>query len=248
MKARRFLIENRSVVLPFFVTLVMILSCRRTAKMPVPPPPPLSQKMAINIPSFPWPPPQASATEIIPNALIVSKTGVTRLRDVDERITNVLNDNGYSERSYFAVPAGYAQVTRIEQIDIDGASVKGANRWGQDVPPIPKFSLEAYLRALFLAPRGYFRIIVFIVTPYPFSQSDKKITEPDAEKWLNSGLNRLPDSIGEMEFSMRTFTCTALVYEFERPTESHNPTIRIPGRLQGRTHLEKAGIMEGLRK
>jgi hypothetical protein len=95
MKARRFLIENRSVVLPFFVTLVMILSCGRTAKMPVPPPPPLSQKMAINIPSFPWPPPQASATEIIPNALIVSKTGVTRLRDVDERITNVLNDNGW---------------------------------------------------------------------------------------------------------------------------------------------------------
>jgi len=245
MKARRLLIENRSVVLLTFSMLVMILSfgggCPRNTS--------LSRREQITeIPHFPWPPPQASATYIIPNTLIISKSGVTRLRDVDERITVALSDHGYSERSYFAVPAGYAQVTRIEQIEIDGTSMKGDNRWVQDASPLSVFSLQAYLKALFLAPRGYFRVIVFIITPIPFSQSDTKITREEAMKWLSSGLNRLPDSIGEMEFSSQTFTCSALVYEFERPTESHDPTIRIPGRLQGLVHLERAGLMEGLRK
>lgn len=62
------------------------------------------------------------------------------------------------------------------------------------------------------------------------------------------GSDRLPDAIRKLEFSEKNgkmYACTALIYEFEK-LESKEASPKIPGRLQGRTHLEKANIWKVL--
>ena len=197
------------------------------------------------LPLFPWPPPQASATEVIPRRLLEAKAGSTRLRDVDERIVYALEQNGYYERSYYAVPEGFALVTKMEQIESDGTPKQEPQRWILTPQPLVKFSLTAYFAALVKGTPGYYRVIAFIVTPYAFAQSTKRVTLQEAEAWISPGSNRLPDSIGKLDFSREGYACTALVYEFERAAEAE-PSIQLPGRILGRTHLVKAGIWEVL--
>ena len=193
---------------------------------------------------FPWPPPRASATEIIHRELLEAKWEPTLLRDVDSKITQALKQTGYYESSYYAVPKGFAIATRIEQIEEDGSPKKEPQRWSLESQPT-SFTLAAYLKALFFSTPGYYRVIVFVVTPYPLTQSPAETTPEEAKKWLSGGHNRLPESIGNMEF-LQTYACTALIYEFERETESEEPRFRQPGRILGHTHLVKAGIWQSL--
>jgi hypothetical protein len=213
---------------------------------PIPTPTPTSAPPESGIPEFPWPPPRASATEVIPSKLLKAKTGATSLRDVERRIRQVLGENGYSEASFYAVPDGFALVTRLEQINDDGTPKEGPQRWSLEVPRLSEFSFSAYLRALFLAPPGYFRVIVFIVTPHPIVQSEAKVTPKEAGHWLTAGADRLPESLGTLDFSREAYLCTALVYEFNRRTESDEPAILDPGNIPGRIHLLKAGLWEAL--
>lgn len=199
-------------------------------------------------PRFPWPPPRASASEVIPRTLLEAEDGPTLLRDVDRRINEALERNGYYESSYYAVPEGFALVTKIEQIEADGTPKEGAERWSLDREPLREFSLSAYLAALFRATPGHYRLIVFAVTPCPFAQSDKEVTPEEADAWLSGGMLQLPPPIGELDFSSAAYTCTALVYEFERETEDEEARIQCPGRILGRTHLLKAGIWEALQR
>ncbi len=86
---------------------------------------------------------------------------------------------------------------------------------------------------------------MFVVTPYSITQSSKDTTPEEAKKWLSEGHNRLPEPIGKMEF-LENYTCTALIYEFERQTESEEPRFRQPGRIPGYLHLVKSGIWQAL--
>lgn len=199
-----------------------------------------------DFPLFAWPPPRASASDVIPRELLEVKHGVTRLRDVDRRITKALEQNGYYESSYYAVPGGFALVTKMEQIQSDGTSKQEPDRWSLKPLPLGEFSLPAYLAALFRATGGYYRLIVFVVTPYSFGQSATKVRAEEAIGWLSEGLNRLPAVIGDLDFSRGGYACTALIYEFERPSETEEPKIRLPGLIPGRTHLVKAGIWKVL--
>jgi hypothetical protein len=205
-----------------------------------------SQAAPYRIPRFPWPPPQASAAEIIPRRLLEVQAGPTRLRDVDRRISEALEQNGYYDSSYYAVPAGFALVTRMEQIESDATSKRGRERWALTTSRLVRFSLSSYLAALFRATPGYYRVIVFLVTPYPFAQSAAEVTQEEAMKWLSEGFNCLPGSIGDLDYSAEGYACTALIYEFERAAETEGARIQLPGRIPGRTHLVKAGIWEVL--
>jgi hypothetical protein len=235
MSARRRVYRTLVLVLSLSSGAVLLSTC---ATMPAPPP----------LPLFPWPPPQASATEVIPSPLVEVESGRTRLRDVDRRITAALEQNGYYESSYYAVTKGFALVTKMEQIESDGTPKEGPQRWVL-VPQRPeKFTLARYITALFGATPGHYRTIVFIVTPGAFTQSSAVVTREEANAWLGGGLNRLPASIGNLEFSREDYACTALIYEFERPTETEEATLRLPGLIPGRIHLVKAGIWGGLER
>lgn len=204
---------------------------------------------AAGYPEFPWPPPPASATVVIPRArLRGSGRQLSRLSDVDSVIVGALVSAGYVEKSYYSVPGGFALVVRLEQINDDGTPKPLPDRWAIEVPPMRQWNLAEYLRRLFLAESGYYRVVAIIISSRPFSQTGAIVPRDQAAAWLTRGLNRLPGSIGDLSLS-DAYTCTALVYEFEQPTAGKPTTLlRVPGRLGAMTHLEKSGIWAGLER
>jgi hypothetical protein len=166
------------------------------------------------------------------------------LSDVNAVLLAALESNGYVETSYFAVPGGFALVTRLEQIDSGGVPKHPPARWSIGPPQVRTFSLGEYMRALLTGNPGYYRVLVFTVTPTPFTESDKKLTEEEARNWLVSGLNVLPNEIGSRAYTQNT-ACTVLIYEFER-LENQTPHLLDPSPLDARSHLMNSGIWQGL--
>ena len=242
MRSWAFVDRSLTSALVLLLSALFLFACARSTD------PSIDRDWRVENRLFPWPPPQASATEVIPRTLLEPKLGPTRLRNADQRITEALEQNGYYERRYYAVPEGFALVTRMEQIESDGTSKQGPQRWTLQPPLYAEFSITAYFAALLRGMPGYYRVIVFVVTPFPFEQSTAKVTPNEIEEWYSGGLNRLPPSIGNLEFSHEGYACTALIYEFERPPEVDEPRIRLPGRIPGRIHLVKAGIWEKLQE
>ena len=136
--------------------------------------------------------------------------------------------------------------SRIEQMNQDGTAKELADRWSLEVPPMRKFSLSAYLTALFRARPGYYRVIVFVVTSHPFSQSNTKVTASDIRLWVSSGLNALPENIASRDYTS-AHRCNALIYEFKR-TGTQQAEFVDPSELTGQTHLEKSGLLAAFAK
>ncbi len=176
----------------------------------------------------------------MPNNLIRRDSQIQTFRDVNRLLTSALDRNGYVEKSYYAVPLGFALVTRLEQIDLDGRSKVPPARWSAGPQTPTNFSLSAYVRALLTANPGYYRLIVLIVTRVPFTQSEREITQSEAALWLRAGLNILPESIGARLYEPDVM-CTALIYEFEGKG-SAAPRILLPSRLDAHTHLANSGL------
>jgi hypothetical protein len=194
------------------------------------------------IPQFPFPPPMASAFDTIPRELLVAGKDEPKLKDVDAALSSAFAKCGYGEKSFYAVPDGFAMASRLEQINADGSF--GANRWSLDTAPIRSFSIESYLGALFRARAGHFRVVVFVITNHPFEQTDAKVTSDQAKSWVKKGLNQLPKKIGDRDYS-DDYTCTAEIYEFETLGGGEAKFVE-PSEITGRTHLEKSGILAAL--
>lgn len=166
--------------------------------------------------------------------------------EVDELISFALAHSGYVEKSYYALPyRGFAMVTRLEQIEDDGAPMAGGERWSLVPQTLQRFSLSDYLDLLLRAKPGYYRLVVFIVTLEPFYQSGRRITGEEAMEWLSFGLTRLPRSLAMQRYAPHG-DCTALVYEFRR--RQGKPDLLVPSRFNARTHLERTGIWTQLGK
>jgi hypothetical protein len=134
----------------------------------------------------------------------------------------------------------------MEQIKANGQSSDRAVRWIIDRQPLRNFSLQEYLMALFGAAPGHYRIIVFAVTPHPFSQSEAVVTSKEGSRWLRQGLDQLPTPIGRLSFE--GLKCTALIYEFIRTSDVADPELKDPSQFLGRVHLEMSGIWKVLAK
>jgi hypothetical protein len=170
-----------------------------------------------------------------------------RLYDVSEKLSVALDSRGYSEKSYYVGPPdGFALVTKLEQFSEDGASKKPPDRWATDVTPLREFSLKAYLQALFKAEPGYYRVIVFAVTPDEVDPDEKKTaTREAAMDWVKGGANKLPESVGSRRYT-KAYTTTALVYEFVQPGRGKDPAFRKHSPLLAKDHLVKARIWGAL--
>ncbi len=200
------------------------------------------------MPEFPWPPALASASTKIPSVFLVNEDAAATLAQVSGRLENALDNAGYIERSYYAVPKGFALVTRLEQVNPDGTSKPIPDRWAVQMTSPKVFSLASYLQALFTAQEGHFRIIAFIVTSAPFAQNPNVVVErEDAMEWLSTGAQTLPASIGGLPYSERHH-CVALIYEFEQPTRNHDASFKMLSALSGIEHLKKAQLWEMLEK
>jgi hypothetical protein len=107
-----------------------------------------------------------------------------------------------------------------------------------------KFSVDQYIRALFRARPGRYRILVFLVTDQAFRQRDGSVPFATASAWPKGGLNILPKEVGEQPYS-EDHVCTALVYEFKR-VGSVEPVFVEPSEFNGQTHLQKSGLSAAL--
>jgi hypothetical protein len=202
--------------------------------------PGLQPPSSTSVPQFPWPPPQGSASYVLPDRFIASRH---TMGEVTEAILVALEQNGYVERSFFQTPAaGVALVTRLERINDDGSSYPEQQRW-PTVRGVPDTDLLSFLRGLFFVESGHYRVIVFIVQSQPFAQSPQPPTEDQVRNWLTSGVNVLPP-----EIALRPFDgghVTAIVYEFASDGTSVH---LVQSALTGKEHLEKAGVLSLLEK
>jgi hypothetical protein len=202
-----------------------------------------AQPHAVQLPEFPWPPPAASASYVLPDKLLQRYHTVG---DVVEAIISALEHSGYVERSFFRTQAGgVALVTRLERINDDGSSFSETDRWPQGGQHSESTDgLFQFLQGLFYVDPGHYRVIVFVLQDLPFSQSSENITGEEARAWLTSGANVLPAEIAERPFGgTNGGHCTALIYEFASDgTKVHV----VESRLTGKQHLEKAGLLTAL--
>lgn len=196
----------------------------------------------IHLPYFPWPPPQLFQRQTLNEQLYPANRS---LGEVNTRLRQALQANGYEQRSYFQVPGGFALVTQLEQFRSDGSPKAGANRW-KDYPVQENFEgVWDYLKSLVMSSPGNFRLFVFVVTDQPYGQSSKRVGKQEAVGWLSSGLNRLPQKIAEMPLNQQHYL-DVLVYEFEAQQSTKICTQKWPAILNAQTHLQKTGIARSL--
>lgn len=195
---------------------------------------------SVALPNFPWPPPRPTDQMLLPrNRLLIALEDNPSLYDLGDHLSRGLDRAGYVERSFYAVPHGFALVARLERILDNGQPAPNAYRY---MPPgAEPFSLTAYLSGLFVAPVGRYRQIVFVVTDRAFAATGDELTQREAADLLREGANRLPSYFRTMPYS-EDYDVTALIYEFEKTGTVGQMRQLESGRLGARTHLNRAGI------
>ncbi len=189
---------------------------------------------------LPWPPPPPSAYVKIDKAMFPCQA--CTLGVIDDQLRSALLAAGYDSFSYYGVPGGFALITRIEQIDNNGLTLSGQDRWSVEVRAR---TLSDMFKALIFAPIGHFRIIAFIISSVPvtFDQYNAKLA--DIEKWSSSGSSRLPD-----DFRSNLFTDSheveVMIYEFSKST-NNAPPVTIPGRWTTHIHLSHTKFIDYMR-
>ncbi len=213
---------------------------------------PVPQSTTINLamvklPQFPWPPPPASASHKLARGLLVPDGTDATLGQVADRLEQALNSRNYAEHRYFSVPGGYALATRLEQIEEDGRSKPPPERWEGAVKPLRllDFDLREYIDALFGARKGWFRIIVFVVTPEAFGQGGESVSKEEAMSWLTTGSLKLPAETRNQAYS-EAHDCIALIYEFETDGPGAAAQTSLPSHLSGLDHLQGALLLQTL--
>lgn len=197
------------------------------------------------LPDFPWPPPAPSTQIVLPNSLFQASGKPTpSLSSVGAQLVGALEQARYFEYSYYRVPNGFALVARLERIGPDGTPLPEEFRFllpGSQEP----FSLGVYIKQLFFAPEGFYRQIVIVVTDRPFTATGETLDAPAAARLLSGGANRLSNDFETMRFT-EAHRVSALIYEFKKGAQQGDVSTLTPGRLGARTHLERAGIYQGL--
>jgi hypothetical protein len=206
----------------------------------VAPPPP--KQFIPALPQFPWPPPKASTWRVLPAWPLGPH--MRAYGDIDMKLTSALDAKGYTERSYYSVPGGFALVTRLEQIYSDGRSKTPPDRFSVEL--LPASSFTDYIFALFHANPGYYRVIVFVVTDQTIVQGVNAPAQSDVTHWLEAGANSLPDPPASNKLPQGV-RCTALIYEMENPgTDSSQQAHLIPSTAEPVAQLQKAGLWQAL--
>jgi hypothetical protein len=138
---------------------------------------------------------------------------------------------------------GFAIVTKMEAIDADGRPKPGTERWsGPNDRLPPHFSgIADYLKALFTARPGFYRIIVFAVTDRPSSPTADGMSAREAQGLLIGGADQLPTTMRRIPFR-QDGRCLALIYEFERPSENDSARFVTNAQIGALQHLTLAGL------
>lgn len=194
------------------------------------------------MPVYPWPPEEPSSIARLQELHDFSAGGSASLYDVSETLRSALRLSGYPELSYYAAPGGFAMVTRLEGVDEQGQALADTRRYRLPSDQ-GEFSFADYIRGLFFAPEGLYRLIVFVVTDRPYVTLERTLDETEALARLRRGAVTLPAAFRALRFSPN-HRVDALIYEF-RATGQAVETLR-PGRLPPTTHIERTGLLARL--
>jgi hypothetical protein len=196
---------------------------------------------------LPWPPPEASARALIDRrAFVTAERPEPTLGDVSDLLTDALVEAGYLGSGFLGVPDGFALATRIEQYDSSGVPLDGQARWSTQIGTLSSYSISDIIRALVTAPKGYFRVIVFVVSSQSFADSGARATLATVEEWMHAE-NTLPEAVRQMPFT-GAHQVTALVYEFEKRTNAREDAIlHVPGLLDVARHFAHTRLAADLR-
>ncbi len=193
-----------------------------------------------NFPRFELPPPQWSADADLDNYFNKCHT----LYDAERIIRTAMDATGYYSRKYFRVEDGFAMVTRLEQFNPDGSCKNETDRWKTKPISNESFSILDYFYSLFVPQPGYFRVIVFVITPKTIDGgTSKTVTRDEAQGWLQEGRNRLPEAIGNQVFTPGKTAVTALIYEFIAKESDIKLSFRKVSDIEGMTHLRMSGLL-----
>ena len=195
-----------------------------------------------------WPPPDASTHQKIPRKLLTLDKPSPTWASVTARMEKALAANGYSDPGYYAVPRGFALISKLERINPDGSPAGPAARWKIQVDPasIVPFNLEAYLRALLGRDAGLFRVIAFLFTPEPIvTKGVEPSMEKEAKLWVGQGGTALPHPLAAQTYG-EDMIATALVYEFEIPSHGAPAKLRKPSETNAQQHLRASRILQAL--
>jgi hypothetical protein len=157
-------------------------------------------------------------------------------------LTRHLNAIGHVERRYFAVPEGFALLTRLEQIDRAGMPLPESQRW--EVNPIVEMNLGRFLESIFISTKGYFRFVAFIVADTSFG-SGEPISRPGMQVLFARGYGDLPDDLGQ-RLVRDTTNCTVLIYEFVVTDVERETRVSDPSAIGARAHLLGLNLAEQL--
>lgn len=192
-------------------------------------------------PKFPFPPPRASAFKVIPRSYFSGNEVTSLSKVLYNRLIPALDASGYEYSFYSIKDSGIAVVTRLEKMNDDGTSVQGMDRYATNKNWATSFTLADYLKSLFVAKPGYYRLIVFTLCPYSITQANNTLTKSKADSLFAAGADRPEDNIMNYSFSKR-YECTALIYQFIKPNQVDTAREFDPSTLTCQQHLDKSGI------
>ncbi len=203
------------------------------------------QRWIQDVPGLSWPLPAPSGRIVLPSqtGAWAQQRGLT-LGDVAGQVQAAMTAAGYLERSYFPVPEGFALVTRVEQIEADGAPKAAPARWNVESPGAGDSFFTKVLKGMTGAPSGLYRMFIFVVTTDEHSPTGNEPSYSDAKGWFVRGAAGLTDAQAVRRVTAR-HRMSVLVYEF-KTYGSRNVKALLPGKLACETHLEKAGLWSGL--
>lgn len=216
-----------------------------TAPTPAAAPAPPAAANGDATPAFAWPPPRPSTRRTLARHLVAGSASTPSLGNVADRLQAALEASGYVEYSYYSVPGGFALATRLERIHADGRSMSEPKRWEMARGPLTRFELGEYLRALFDAERGHFRVIVFIVTPKTLVAGTEPPSAATALNWPHQGASLLPEALRTLAYGS-TFQTHALIYEFETRGQGQPAQFKASSTITGETHLRRSNILGAL--
>ncbi len=195
---------------------------------------------SIGVPQLPWPPPRASGQVVLEEGVFEF---AENLGNVDDLLSNAVNEVGYPQKSYMQTPNGFAMVCQMEQTDENAIPLAGADRWDEKIALDNNFDFFSLFESLFYPAKGHFRILLFVVSDTPFTQSGPEPEPREIEDMLGAGLNVLPNAIRAQSFTGNHYV-SALIYEFER-LDSGTVNMMTPGK-PAKVHLEASQILEAL--
>jgi hypothetical protein len=196
----------------------------------------------VTLPAFDWPPPTSTSKFPLPTEWLRLKEPPT-LGQVGQMLETAVVKAGYPNYAYLSVPNGFTLVTKLEQILETGEVT--SNRWSNTLPSMATMTFGEFVKALFIAPVGYYRVIAFIVTDMPWQQNAPQATEQQTLRWLSKGLNMLPAAVRDMKYTTG-YQTTALVYQFR--SDGSKARLVESSRVDTLTHLDKAGLLQTLKK